>query len=542
MQKTRIQSFFYSITSFVAFALLAYLVFAYYSLGNNLWIFFTSDTLYIPYLYQDIFKHGGQLTQWKFSPVPYFFPDFILFSIVAFLVNNLKLAIMLFGVAQLAILYLLVVGIGKLIFGEQKAVLFRLSIFVALLLLAGGHLQQETLIFALVSQEHFGGALMYLLGLFLILRNFKRENIWNEVLLGAVCFLTIFSDVVFVTQFFVPVIASLMLMVFLVEKNLQRVCKRMMGVVTISVLASYLIYRLRFFYLHMSINPHLLSRTHYSEYKMVTLRILQNLTDFYQQNSVFLLLWVVFVLVTTVFLISRLVDYFKQRKLDKPNTLFVFAITLLWMSIWMGYLSLLLTDNDVLMPGNNGMRHYQPFLLFPVILGVPFYLAKYTNVSEILYKHYLLLAVAIVSCGFLFMPRGSLSAILHYYPPAIACFDNDAKAYHLQNGVADYWDAKSYTFLSKQHINSVAIEIDHVTHDINSFLWMNTMHDYIDKDFTFLIVNGALKTPDHYAIVTKKFGMPLLKLQCPTLSDPSVKDDIYIYKKGVINAGMVLGF
>src|SRR5580700_5871876 len=95
----------------LAFVLLLNLIFLYYSIGDNLWIFYNSDSLYLPYLYQDLIMCYGKLSEWIFSPTPYFFPDMLLYFILATITQHLRLAILLYAIVQFILYYWLIVAI-----------------------------------------------------------------------------------------------------------------------------------------------------------------------------------------------------------------------------------------------------------------------------------------------------------------------------------------------------------------------------------------------------------------------------------------------
>ena len=519
--------------SIAAFFILVYLVFSYYSIGDRPWIFYNSDNIYVAYFYQDLIQKGGHLLQWKFSPVPYFFPDIFIYFLIAPFVHNLKIAILLQSVVQLALYYGFIVAIGKIATKKFKSTtLFHLSVLFSLVLLAGGYLQQETLQYALVSQQHFGAALMFLLGLLLILRTFKYNNPRDYIFLFLVCFLTIFSDIVFFTQFFATAMISLCVMLLLPKVENRKIYFTNIVVILTATACSYALYRLRAFCLHISINPHLVRRSHLTELLAATFRVRQNLADFYQNNAIVVLLLCIYAVITFLF-IARI--FWRRKK--TINKRFVFAVLFLFTAMLTGYLSLLFADNDLMDGSYNGMRHYQPYMLFPVFLGIPLYLTRYTNLGRVLAKHYGSLIIAIVGCAYLFTPQGSISNIINFYPPAVACLDQFAEQHQLQNGIANYWEAKSYTFLSKKNITIAAIENNTKNATIQPELWISTMHDYVDRKFNFLMVENNHPESPNENYVQQAFGTPQATLECPAWENGR-RDKIYIYPNGVIDSWM----
>jgi hypothetical protein len=531
-----------SLLSLIAFIILVYFIFQYYSLGDRPWVFYTSDSVYIPYLYRDLILRHGSILQWTFSPVPYFFPDTFVYFILAAAVKNLKVAIVLFAFFQYSLYYWLIVTIGKEVFGRSKTTLFRLSTLIALLGVATGHLQQETLNLGLISQTHFSTALMFLFGLVLILKTFYTPNTLNYALLFAVCFLTTFSDILFITQFVVVALVSLCLMLMLSNKDdheKKRIYTNNIFIITISSIISYLIYRHSFFFLNMSFGGHLIKRYSASDLMAATEKIYKNLMLFSQNNAVVVGLLIMF-LVLSAALIGKALYYRVKDQQTCFDCKFLFTMIMLFMTVLIGIGSLLFLDNNLMVPGYNEFRHSLPMIIFPVFLGVPLYVTQYTSVEGNFAKYYGYLVLIILLCAYFFVPKGSLGNIIKFYPASIACLDANAEKYHLKDGVTDfYWASRSYSFLSKRALNIVTV----AALSEEGFVprtWFNTLHDYHEKDFNYFITGfGHLVDTDHYQpmnkqMVEKRLGREKIKFMCPSWETGKM-ESIYVFNRGVIN-------
>ena len=106
--------------------------------------------------------------------------------------------------------------------------------------------------------------------------------------------------------------------------------------------------------------------------------------------------------------------------------------------------------------------------------------------------------------------------------------------------MANYWDARSFSFLSKKHLTIVAVDSN-----VQINKGINTSNDYVGKEFNFVIIQNKHTLLPAYPPgydeffetdkVEKALGKPLKIVECPApLLDG--KEKIYIYAPGVINS------
>ena len=62
--------------------------------------FFSTDTLYLPSIYKDLFIDGGTLDGWHFNPAPNFFPDMLVYFLLMFITGSFLLSTAFFAVMQ----------------------------------------------------------------------------------------------------------------------------------------------------------------------------------------------------------------------------------------------------------------------------------------------------------------------------------------------------------------------------------------------------------------------------------------------------------
>lgn len=523
-----------NILSILTLILLIYFAVAFSSLYGGPGLIYNSDIISIPYFYVDLTQHGGSIFHWNYPPTMCFFPDVIVYFILAALSRHPKIAIILFVIFQYALFYFLSVAIGRATAKVKKdAYLVSISIFLVLLLFASGYLGQN-IFYAFSFAGHFGAALMFLLGLLLIIKNFQHEKKWNYRFLFGIVFLTVFSDIIYLTQFIIPAILSLFLLSFFSEKDNLKIFKKHIKTISIAALISLVFYATSKFTLDLHISSfHTLKRYHPAALWNATKMIFYKLSVFYQsKNAIIVLLLFLYFIISIAFFAKLIIKKRKGIFISKKDQPFVFVLMMFFISIIIGYFSLIVSDND-LMSKDLSLRHFQTIVLFPVFIGLPIYLMRYTNLGNIISKYYATFILSILFCILIFHHKGeSLMKIVNYYPPSVACIDRYAKEYHLKNGIAGYWDSKSISFLSKQHVNIVAVR-KHKKSLIPQ-IWFDTIDDYSRGNFNFVIVNNTPHEYPNAKDITKVYGSPLYTLQCPDWhSDPGT---IFVYKKGIINS------
>jgi hypothetical protein len=86
-------------------AVMAWLV-ARSSIHNGMWgmVLYNADTLYIADFFSDLLNHPGQLSGWRFSPAPNFFPDMPIYATASLAGANFPTTVVLCAFLQIALL------------------------------------------------------------------------------------------------------------------------------------------------------------------------------------------------------------------------------------------------------------------------------------------------------------------------------------------------------------------------------------------------------------------------------------------------------
>ncbi len=485
---------------------------------ESIYSFFNSDSLEIPYLYKDLFIKHGSFKDWNFSSVNYFFPDALIFFVMAFLVKNLNFAILLWNIILLFLSYVFIVAIGCLIGGKENKNLFRFSALIFLFL--APYIGQE--IFLPLGSSHYGSTVViHLINLYLILRLLNQSKFIYYLLLGLSCFLTNLSDLLFIVTFIGPVLMSLLVIAWFVDKPNRIILIKIFLTIAITGPLGYFTNVHDLLHLHIG-HQHVI--VHFAHAWTI---FRTNLIIFYNDHPIIILIDILYVIVVLTILLKLLFSkqYLKLNyyTLNELNSSTVFVLMSLCFCTILTVLAVLVFDRDLFAVGVHSLLHLEPAILFPVFLGLPILIIKYSNVGEAVNRVYLFLVVSLIICLCLFNQNYSIKGFVNRYPPLTQCLDNYARTGRLisKNGVEVYWDARINTFLSKENVNIVAtFDLVHPTN------WMSTKRDYLDKTFNFVILDEEALAPIK---ITKTLGKPDLILICPV---DSGQRSIYIYKKG----------
>jgi hypothetical protein len=182
------------------------------------WNFYNPDALYLPMFYKDLFSNHSILG-WKHPPATSFFPDMPLYIILNFLVRNFHLAIMVFGIVQSLLFIVGMMLLSNAIFGYRRSLhaLILLVGTIFFLFLATG--KCNAFLPILQNGYHFGATLSLVLSLLLTVQILRsRENNKKAILYAGLLFLvsvlTLLSDAIYMVQFLIPVMLSILLLFF----------------------------------------------------------------------------------------------------------------------------------------------------------------------------------------------------------------------------------------------------------------------------------------------------------------------------------------
>ena len=192
---------------------------------NELLILFSSDALYLPSVYHDIFVNGNTVQGWTFNPAPNFLPDMLIFFLLMGITSNFITATFLFSVIQYFAIIFMFFAIFKQITSIKSSV-FSLSLylfsFFLLYFLVDNCFYYSFLIAS--NSYHNGVFFMTLLCIFLSLKFLKKESWTTLVFIFLITAIIYPCDRLFLVMYSAPVLfVSVILLI--TRENKKKILK-----------------------------------------------------------------------------------------------------------------------------------------------------------------------------------------------------------------------------------------------------------------------------------------------------------------------------
>jgi membrane protein CcdC involved in cytochrome C biogenesis len=446
--------------------------------------FFNSDTLLVPGVYRDLIHLGGGLHDWYLMCPPYFFPDYALFFVTSALAPSPYWAIAAYFIAQVVLTFFAVAWLNRLFLDRGKAFLFAgMSLLSLCYLCMKSKFWLSPFKCLALATEHYGS---FVAGLF-VLRLALMAVLWPErrvkkthlCLIFFLSLLASLSDAIFVMQFCAPlVIASIYLWAKCVVP-LRRVLSVATSTVT-GVACGFALYG------HLGLNL-----PFYPEH--IDLAVFSR--NALRTESIFLSLWHTFptslalcaLVWATFFCMWAFVDKLEEFQLPlsgEAKFLTAFCLALGGLVL----VACLISSQIV------WIRYFIPVFFFP------FFVAPYATLA--IRRSGLRMAVILVcmagvcAAATTFLASNPQPFVFRgdYYPEKIQCMDAAFKKYGLNNGVAQYWDARSTVFLAKTPVN-----IAQLTPNLENYEWLTSKRTFRNS-YDFAIIDLAEDPSSFYRL------------------------------------------
>jgi len=464
--------------------------------------FFTSDTLYLPSIYRDIFFDGGRLSDWSLNAAPNFFPDMGLYFLLNWLFGDLRWAHFIFPIIQFLLIAVLFRAIVRRVtpgIGDWPPTLGVLLLTVVILTAWWGH-DFGFAFHLLVNSFHAGAFVNTLLCTWLLLRAYDSNGIWPVILLALAVATAAISDKLFWVMFVVP--ASLVCLVLAIGSAARR--RLLMLAITIGATA-FAAHRLLMF-----VDEALPLRIENPYAYLAFDRVVFSWWQFVEMLRVYLLanplvsgtiaLGLVVTVVAIIIGIRRCLRWFttppEKRPLGSERMELV-----VWMTALFFPFVLLAPVVNGSFDGLDSLRYnFAVFALAPMVAGL------------LLGRRWSLLGRGLALVGLTGIGVPSLWVCLssgssgyahlsEYKPAVVNTFDELTRGMGLRRGVANYWMAKRITFFSDQNVVVLP------THpQVGMHVHVNRPAMYLDGTFDFVILHKELPKGDMIRIFHQDTG------------------------------------
>jgi hypothetical protein len=484
---------------------------AFFQPTLNLGAFFNSDDLYLPVLYEDLFKKGFSLMQWNLPPANYLFPDFLLFCIVKLGILNFfspstLQAFMLYGLFQVFLTLLLAHALLRKVLTSDLffplVVLFFSVVFYSCIC-SSRHAEIYT--FLVQSVRHFGAFLSSLFVLYCYLQaDDSRNKKWILFILWGVAFLSTASDLFFVLEGGFPLCCTIFFAALVEKKNFKK------SFPPLIILSAGMLLG-RFFLDTFSCADATRIFTALQGRGFITqLSFLWGAIKTVASSSPLLFVYTLLFYALTISDVvkSLILREFIQSHLHKK---LLFVRVFILFSVFSNVTACFFYN---LWSHVHGQKYIIPFFWFPIVFcWLPWTSWKkyFKKIQNVLYcaSIFLLLHGFFTSLG--------KSWRQEFINPKVSCVDKMIAKYRAQTGedirygISQFWEAKLTDHLSRE-----GIKIAQYTLNVDRFQWINSRQSYYQSyDFVLCMKDYCLDPPLSFIeAIEKRYGPPKKTLRC----------------------------
>ncbi len=448
--------------------------------------FFSTDTLYLPSIYKDLFTDGGTLDGWHFNPAPNFFPDMLVYFLLMYLTGSFLLSTAFFAVIQYIIIIVLFRSILLQIM--QKEMVTRIVIFSNMLLamyFVKTMLDHDLSLsfYLLINSYHTSIFTMALLSYLLFILYLKNGMRVFLVFLVIISFLGVLSDKLVFMSITVPIMGmSLFYKKSPYDKRRLLVAaglvflSSVLGIVFFNILKNLRIIHFGTPFKMFAFNDMFTSG------QLFLKDTLYYFSSFHL-NSIILFLSIFSIIIGIIITVFNII----QKKKFTNWSFYImfstiFSITVIGAAIINGlYVSL-------------DCFRYNIYPYYLGALNFPLFLIRsklwFNRLSVIVVPVLMVFYFILIVNGF---SLTGFKAYSEYYPVEVKSIDEIARKEGFLKGVGNYWDAKFINMFSKQNVRVYAVlgGLQKYYHVANEH-WYNAdtaiFNFIIDKEMDHLVI------------------------------------------------------
>lgn len=442
-------------------------------------IFFNSDILFLVDLLRDIFS-GGSINDWYMPGQMSLFPDLVVIAIIMEFTKNVYYLFYWVGIVQILLYFLLCYFVLKSIL-DLRISLF-LSAFLIWVCVFLSIFYPNAFSAILIPGSHFGTLLneLLLLGIFIRLYNLKFRNLRLCIIFNFILILSIISDRFIILWFLLPLILSILIMIIYGSK--PRLVKEFIYFIIASLVSSLIgIIILKIGFTH-SFQPktYFIFQDKRDFLKKIVLLIMGFKDQSFYTISIFdILVWMLAVSIYKNNFQNRI--YLEQ----KPSYRIIYLLYLSCVPIM--FFALVLISYFTFTP------RYLLMISCVSVLIILIFISRINSKQLIVFLS--------VSFLYLVYNLAGLSIKTEYYPLDIKCIDNALSIHRAKYGIAQYWDARRFNYLTRAGIDIVPVsylkdDVDLNNSNISShFLWMEKAeHNRMAYDFALVGRESSIVT------------------------------------------------
>jgi hypothetical protein len=443
---------------------------------------FNSDSMYLPMLFDDLFRNGENFSSWYLTPAPGFFPDMLLFFVSRYLLRNTLLNFTLFAVFQVGLAFLVALMMIRSFESAKARRLERSLVFGVFFLSAIAIFSFRGVVpyvHIFLPVYRFGAIFnILILSLFMFLILGSRR-VLGGIGLSIICLLATATDIMFLPMAVVPAVLSIVLTGWISRRLLRGSVIKISFVLMASSLLGWLVKQLTV----KNTMGHYIGFGYTPLTNQVRL-IFSMIGEIFAHHPFSAAITLAFFLIVG-FSLPRVIRSSRgyNRTADQTSDKELYILLFLLISPLITFAAVVV--NGITTGAIHELRYISNFFWLPIFFS---WLAFRPLGMQ---KRWLALSISVwivlISLQLLYVPTSGLSK--DYYPPLVQCVDNVVSEFSkekkdpIKNGVSLYWEAKLITHFSRQGISAMQ-----VIGDLSPFYWIVNESWYLDKKYDFAIL------------------------------------------------------
>lgn len=414
-----------------------------------------ADALYLNILFENL-SNGGSIADWHLTPAPYFFPDYLVFSLPFILFQETSLRITSNAIIQI-LLVALIFGWALRNAGFENS--FRLSGIAGLTLTLLSLFVGGPWAYSMISAHHFGVILTGLLILPFLMKHLSMGTAFS--INGLAVFLLAgfigLSDKISVPQIILPLTVAILVWKLLSKSlnvstliaALLPLCGALVGMLSYPIIVS-------------------LDKSAHTKVTISFAKLESYLTHLPEQPF-FLHVSVFFLAIACVCLIASYVLFSPKRR-DDFKILLVFFFCF---SVIGNVASMFLLDGIAL-----SSRYFIPAFIFPILMPL-ILIGSFAYISNI----FLTGLITITLISFTSFQNAQPNTTKDRHLADIACIDQHIYGRKFKKGASSYWDAKEFQSYTRHDLTMAQY-----TPNLEKYEWI-TANSFYSTKYDFVIVS-----------------------------------------------------
>ncbi|AJM78017.1 hypothetical protein [Rathayibacter toxicus] len=495
-------------------------------MSSTLWstnLLYNGDSLVLPLVYRSIV--AGEPFDWVFSSQLFLFPEMLIYSIIAFIVNDPRLAILVNGIVNIFILYLFFRIISRVSLGRLRRQLLEISVSLGMVglflffcvLEPHPDINGSTVASLYFFNTYYQGIIIVGLAVVAltiwIFRGFRRafcggtRAVGYSIAAGLTTFAVVLCDPLYLLQVTVPLVLTLVVMWFaryLSPRGFVLLLGVNLGAALLGVWARRFVTQ----FLAVDVDRYIDSNNIPASIELLSSTLTKMLTT--QDGQLKMILWGGVVIFTVFFFVYALFVQNRPalRRTVSGTEFFLTAFsTMSLLTMLVGFVA----------TGSLTTRYLLPLFIFPLLAAIPVIIRLLRLVMVNLPSSRYRLAAR--RCGrsisaavvIMVIVLGAVST-----PPVVTvargddyvgarCF-NEIVGNRQESGVGSFWITRQWEVYGAHRGDVLQVQ-----QDLSVYPWMINLSSYTGKRFSYVIV-------DQWGFVSKQsiesLGKPAAATVC----------------------------